>query len=201
MTIILDIKDPIKQIERDLGTIAKHVIPKAAARAINRTQTTVASRTVREIAKKSGIKAKVVRKNVQITLRARPNQLESIVVSRATATNLIEFVAASKRRPGAFRNKPGVVAKAWGKTITPKGTFIVIGKNSGKPVVVSRRKNARRERGVWKADWSKTIYGPSMSPGFIKKNILETQKQIASTEFAKNFPHEVRFYLDRYLKK
>jgi len=200
MAEILNITDPIKKLERELGSLSKEVIPKAAARAMNRTQNTVVSKTVREIAKQTGIKNKVIRKNIKLTLRAQPKRLTSIVTSRPAATNLIEFVAPSKRHPGAFRNKPGVVAKAWGKTITPKGTFIVIGKNSGKPVVVSRRANAKRVHGVWQEDWSKTIYGPSISKNFIDRNVLGIQKKIADTEFAKNFPREVRYYLDRYLK-
>lgn len=208
MPVILNVKTPVKEMERVIGRISHKVLPQATARSINISMRTVNKRTIQEIAIETGSKQKLVRRFVLITFKASRNKLISKLFAKPHRANLIEFVAPSKRKPGAFAKKSGVVAKAWGRRRKIyKDTFIVRGKKSGKAIVVARHKDASRygsidgHPGGWKSGWSKTIYGPGIRGAFSQAKITRMQKAIAEGRFNKVFPKEVLFYLNRYLKR
>lgn len=156
---------------------------KAAAKAVNATAEEVRKVAIAEIAgrnpeyKPSVIKGYVtVRKAKYRAQRTRGDGMLRVNYGGITATvsasgkppNLIYLVAASKRRPDAFRNDAGVTAKVGGKPVLYNRTFIVRNKQTGKAVVVSRKAGARREKQgdgkwEWQPKWSKGIYGPSIA--------------------------------------
>lgn len=151
---------------------------KAAAKAVNATAEEVRKVAIAEIAgrnpeyKPSVIKGYVtVRKAKYRAQRTRGDGMLRVNYGGITATvsasgkppNLIYLVAASKRRPDAFRNDAGVTAKVGGKPVLYNRTFIVRNKQTGKAVVVSRKAGAKREGNKWQPKWSKGIYGPSIA--------------------------------------
>ena len=151
---------------------------KAAAKAINATAEEVRKVAIAEIAgrnpeyKPSVIKGYVtVRKAKYRAQRTRGDGMLRVNYGGITATvsasgkppNLIYLVAASKRRPDAFRNDAGVTAKVGGKPVLYNRTFIVRNKQTGKAVVVSRKAGAKREGNKWQPGWSKGKYGPSIA--------------------------------------
>jgi len=151
---------------------------KAAAKAVNATAEEVRKVAIAEIAgrnpeyKPSVIKGYVtVRKAKYRAQRTRGDGMLRVNYGGITATvsasgkppNLIYLVAASKRRPDAFRNDAGVTAKVGGKPVLYNRTFIVRNKQTGKAVVVSRKAGAKREGNKWQEKWSAGKYGPSIA--------------------------------------
>lgn len=151
---------------------------KAAAAAINRTAEDVRKAAIQEIAgrtpeyRPSVIKGYVTIKKAKYRaqrtrndgmLRVNYGGITATVTAAGKPPNLIYLVVSNKRKPGAFRDQAGVTARVAGKPVLYNRTFIVRNKQTGKPVVVSRKATARRVAGEWQAGWSKGKYGPTIA--------------------------------------
>ena len=119
VSVSTDVKKAIKELSRQ-----HKKIPQAAARAINRTASTVRTHTSREVADQGGFKPKgIVKKNTTLK-RANPRNLEARLIARGRPSNLIRFAARQTKR--------GVSAQPWGRRRVFPGTFIA---NSGRTVI------------------------------------------------------------------
>lgn len=175
----IDVRSDINAILETHRGLHDNVL-KAAAKAINATAEEVRKVAIAEIAgrnpeyKPSVIKGYVtVRKAKYRAQRTRGDGMLRVNYGGITATvsaagkppNLIYLVAASKRRPDAFRNDAGVTAKVGGKPVLYNRTFIVRNKQTGKPVVVAVKDRGKRPKGQskWQPGWSAGKYGPSIA--------------------------------------
>ncbi len=191
----MDVRADVKKVEKMLTASQRKVIPQATARTLNRTASTVRTQARREVARQMGVKQKAIKNQLDIIVKAKRTRLFTQIEATGYALNLIEFVAPSKREPGAFRKKKGVTAKAYGQKKEYKGSFIVKGKGSGKPVVVGRRPDAERAKGKWQSPWSKSFYGPSVPKTFIQDKIVMILRKVANVRWRKEFDNNVRYYL------
>lgn len=192
----MDVKFDMERVERQLTQVQRQEVPKAASRALNRAITTANTQAARKISQESGIKPqRKIRDQLRI-VKASWQRLEAMLTARGHAFNLIQFVTPAKRHRGAFRNKPGVVAKAWGQRKTYRGTFIVRGRNSGKPVVVSRKPGRNKGRG-----WSDTKHGPSVPIELQRRRVQELLDHEARRTFRREFMRDLRRRLDRLNRK
>lgn len=191
-SFVLDVRQDIKQVERYLTDAQKKVVPRAAARALNRAGTKVVSIGAREVSKKIGLKQKRVKEKVTLAVRASTGQLLVVVVARGKPINIIDFVAPSKRRVGAFKKKKGVVAKPYGKSKTFVGTFIGHGQNSSKLLVLTREQKKQKGRLPVKAK-----AGPSIPNTFKQIEILQAIRAEAEKVWKVEFPRQMKYYLSR----
>lgn len=185
----LDIKLDVDQVKRELWYVKNEVIDKAASRSINRTASKVQTTARREVAKKIGLAQKAFKDNLAIQVKSTPRSLYANVVAKGKEFNLIEFVAPSKRKVGAFIKKKGVTAKPYGKKKEYKGAFIGRGKNSGKALVLIRTSKKRTP--------IKAMYGPSVPKTFLQKEIIKSMKQVAGDTWKKEFAHNLKYYLGK----
>ena len=161
----LDLSE-IKKMERHFR---KDVVPKAAARAINRAADSVRAAAVKEISAATKIPQRDVRK--RITVRgASPSRLEAIIEAYPYAPNLGQF--------RATQNKVGVAASAWEKRKTYKHAFKL---PSGK--VVTRTTNKRYPL--------KGLRGPSVRKTFMQERVIAKLNAVASQRWRSEFEREL----------
>lgn len=184
---------------KKLGTIRTKIISQASNAALNKAAVSVEAQAVKIISTRIGLAPRKARQLIDIE-RSSTKTLRAIVIPSRRPLNLIEYVAPRMARPGAFRvfrgklqRGGGVVATAWGDKKTYKGTFIVAGQNSGKPVVVSRKSADSGNR----KGWSKTIYGPSVKQEFLKDTLRRAMRIKARDAFLKNYEHELNYRLGK----
>lgn len=190
MTLILYVKNDLRNAEKYLTDVQKKAVPKAAARSINRTATKVNKISVRVVADRIGLKQKYVKRGIGIDVKATRTRLYSAVTARGKPINLIEFLAPSKQKVGAFKKKKGVIAKPYGIQKTFVGTFIGRGQTSGKLLVLTRKQPKQSGRLPIKGK-----AGPSIPKTFVRKEIASVMKLEASRTWKKEFEHNMQFYL------
>jgi hypothetical protein len=168
------IKDDLDKLERKLYNFEKGLVPVAATQAINRTTTTVQSRSVKAIAAETGVKQKDVRAGMERIKASRRSLTASIDARQAKAKNLIHHVTPSQRNAQTFRRRvkkgfkhPGVKAKAWGKPKYYDGTFI--GRGGGGNARVFRRTSAARLP-------IEPVFGPSPRKTFDSSKVNDVMK-------------------------
>lgn len=192
----LSVKSDIKDLRKKLGRVPEQIIVKSANRALNKAGSKAQSDAIRRISKDTGITPqKVVRPYVTLE-KSNFHTLRVRVKAKPKSINLIEFVTKSKRHPGSFKKLRGVEAKAWGKKKVYKHTFVVVGTNSGKPVVVSRKPGVKRVKGKWPRGWSKTIYGPNIRSTFIQREFSRSLLLLGRQIFIKEFERDIRYRLN-----
>lgn len=111
----------LAQFANQLGALSEREGHRALARAVNRTTTSVQSRTIRAIAKQSSIPTPIVRSQVR-RIQVRPGSgevLEGHVVATGNPIPLKEFRA----RQFSW----GVRARVWAETRRFEGMFIFAG--------------------------------------------------------------------------
>ena len=191
--IELQVKDDIAKLQKKYAHLG-NVVTKAANRSLNRTATAVQTLAVREISKATNIKPARKVKEVFSIVKSNFSTLTAIVKARRKPLNMIEFVALSKRRVGAFDKQAGVVTKAWGRTLVRRGTFIARGKNSGKLLVVRIRSGGAGPRG---GTGVKAVPGPSIPMSFLRKEIQKAVVAHGRKVFIKNMTHELNRAIER----
>ena len=153
--VAISIKDDLNALKRDLGIVAKHVIPNALPKVLNRVGKSVQSVAIKTVSKETKVKQKIIRKAVapRAFTASKTKPFFIINFKDSKASNLIDFVTNSRKNPQAFRKRTrkgfkygGVIANAWGERKEYKGTFIGRGAGSGKTLVFKR--NARRIEAV-----------------------------------------------------
>ena len=178
--IELQLKDDIAKLQRQYAHLG-NTVTKAANRSINRAAKSVQTLAIKEISKATNIKPQRKVKEVFSIHRSNFSTLTAVVRARRLPLNMIEFVSPSKRRVGAFKKQAGVVTKAWNVSKTRRGTFIGLGRNSGKILVF------RREGGKTKA-----VPGPSIPMSFLRKEIQRAVTLKGRQQFIKNFDREIK---------
>lgn len=172
--ITLSVKGTVDAIVKELNRLQREVVPKATARALNRTITTVNNEAARAISKRTGMGVRSIKEKLRI-YKAGPHKLVAEIVAPKHAPNLIRY--------GARRTKKGVSAKAWNQRKVYKHTFIA---NDGR-TVFARVGKARLP--------IKPIYGPSLPRTFVKQAIREVMEKVGAERFPIEFTRELRFLL------
>lgn len=189
----LDVKADVRQVEKMLSDLERKAVPKAASRALKRTANQAQTAGVKVIAKEAGMTQTQVKKFVRIEVQPKPSSLRALIRARRATTNLVEWVTPSKRVPGAFRKKPGVTSKAWGKKREYKGSFIARGQHSGKALVFKR---LRKDRPDDKSP-IESVYGPSVHKMFTKDNAIKSMDETGRKRWPINFQQDLNFYLSK----
>ena len=184
----LNIKADTREVDKMFKALSTDLVDKAAARAINKTIKTVRTHVVRDIAKRTSLKQKVVRARIFIGLRANKRKLIGWVSTSKKGVNLIELVPQAKRNIKAFRRKPGVIAKVWGHKITHGAVFIAPGRYSNKMLAFKRT-------GPRTTSPPKPVFAPNVSATFVIKRVRRAMDRIADPTWTKNFERELNFEL------
>jgi len=193
MTVELNIKHDLKRLRKQLRTLPDKAVKPTTNRALNRAGKKVHTEAVREISKRTGIKPQRKVRNVIKLTRSSFRTLRAKVTAFRYAPNLIEFVAPSKRVPGAFKKKKGVTAKAWGQKKEYKGTFIGRGRNSGKALVFKRTSD--------KSAPIRTVSGPSVRRTFIERTVNKMLRSVGRETFIKEFRSDAEYRIHKHLNK
>lgn len=167
--IKIDVKFDMRGLKRDLDKIQRNVIPKAHARALNRSADGVKAEAVRTLSKLTGIKQGEIRSRMWVR-GATPQRLTAEVDVLGYAPNLKRFQAR--------KTKKGIEAKAWGQRKVYKGSFSL---PSG--AVVSR---TGRERAPLKK-----LYGPSVPRTFMRDAVIKRLKAVAEQRWRSEFEREM----------
>ncbi|MFP4560995.1 MAG: phage tail protein [Thiohalorhabdus sp.] len=189
----LNVRVDIEEVEKQLYRAERREVPKATAWAINRTLNTARSRSAKTISRETGIQqkkfAKQPPKGRMLIKRATWENLQGELHALPYAPNLIEYVSKGSRKPGAFRKKSGVQARAWGSKKTYPGTFVGQGQNSGKALVFRRTSGDRYP--------IKAIYGPSVPQTFMNRIVQRVLDAVANYQFPRQFSRELSRRLGR----
>lgn len=169
----ISVKHDVQSALRSLSDLQRNAVPRAAARALNRTADQVQSAAVKEIAAETGLLQKDVRA-VLTRIRATWDKLTAVVISSGRAANLIRF--------GARQTRAGVSANAWGKRKVYPHTFIA---NQGRTVFV-RRGAARLP--------IRPVFGPSIPREMAREKVAALLKRTAAERWPINFKSELDFY-------
>lgn len=172
----INIKSDVAAARRRLTRTQREVLPKATARALNRTGDFANTRSVRDLAKATGLKQKDVRAAL-IRTRATWNRLTYLIASIGKALNLIRF--------NARQAKAGVSASAWGVRKIYRGTFIA---NQGR-TVFKREGTARLP--------IKPVYGPSLPREFGRAEFAARLREAVQAKWRDEFAHQLNYYLNR----
>ena len=167
--IKINVRCDMNSLIRDLNRIQRDVIPKVAARALNRAIDGVRAEAVRTLAGLTAIKQKDIRSRMYVK-GATPNNLVAELGVLPYAPNLSKF--------RATKGRGGITANAWNQRKTYRGTFAL---PSGQ--VVSRR--GKRKEPV------KPIYGPSLPNTFMRKPVLDRLEAVARQRWRSEFEREM----------
>ena len=201
MSVEISVKGDVDKMRREMKKLGADLIDKAAVRALNLTATKANTGIVRRIAKESALKQTYIRSKI-IWVKANKNRLSAKVRPDARfKTNLIEWVSKAEankyleRRTKKGKLKKlgeGVRARAWHKPKVYRGAFVIRGKGSGKPVVVSRKEGKKRGD----KNWSNTIYGPTVWVEFSRYAREEIDKAV-DENFLREMDRQARLFLSR----
>jgi len=176
MSININVKADITQVQRFLDKEGRKAVNKAATRSLNRTVKQVNASAAKRISKIIGLKVKDV-KDKLIIFKASHRKLTAVIEATGKAMNLIRF--------GAKQVKKGVSAKAWGKRKVYKGAFIA---NKGKTVF--KRTSSNRLP-------IKPVYGPDIPHTFIDEEVQKEMETTANKRWPINFSQDLKYYLSR----
>lgn len=169
----ISVKHELGDLQKELTKTRRVYIPKATARALNRTGQQVQSAAVKAIAADAGIKQKDARAAMK---RGRATVIRQIVeiVARGRPLNLIRF--------GARKTKKGISAAPWKKRRIFKGAWIG---NQGKTVFKRVGKERYPIRGV---------FGPGIAKSF------EDARPKAFAAFRERWPGNFRDALNSVMR-
>ncbi|MCP4480162.1 MAG: hypothetical protein GY818_18925 [Planctomycetaceae bacterium] len=191
----INFKHDLKALEKDLGTVAKKILPKAIPQAVNRTLNSTAGAVTKFIAGETGLKNKTIKSKLIKSKASKSRFNASIDAEQGKAQNLITSVTKSQRKPGVFNRRlkngrfksAGVKARAWKVARVYKRSFIV---NTSKGVLVATRTSDKRKP-------LKFLKGPSIRKEF---DSSEGQKVLkANTD--KRLPIEISAAVNNQLKR
>jgi len=186
LSVKSDIKKLLKANKKNQAAVKK-----AIPTALNKTARAVESRAVKKISLDTNIKPQKKIRERLLRVKATRSSLTAKIIAHPRGINLIEFVSKSKREPGAFRKKRGVIANAWNDRKEYKGTFIGRGKNSGKMLVYARQDQSNNRSSL------KAIKGPSIPNAFISKRVKAIMDAVGRYHWQKNIAHEINYRLSK----
>lgn len=195
-TFKLDVQFDVKRAMRALSDLQKKQVPRAAARALNRTGEEVRTQVVRdlskEMGKETGLSVSGFRKSIA-QKKATQQRLVTELVASGRPLPLMRF-GAKQRLIEVKHTKRSLVpvyevsAKAWGKRKTYKGAFIATLRSGRKGVFI---RTSKKRLPI------KELYGPSIPQTFIDEKIIKGMERHAGRVWPKNFQRELNYYLSK----
>ncbi len=170
----MKINTNIKKFHKKFKRFEKE-IDKATISALNKTNTTMFTRTKRELSKIVGLKQKDVSQFMRKKKASMFDFLSSIFV-RGKALNIHRF--------SAKQMKKGVKAKPWGKPHLFRGTFIM----NNRTVMV--RETARSKP-------IRPVFGPSLKKEFKNRVLTQNFKSHSHKRFTDLFRKEIKYRRQR----
>jgi Prophage minor tail protein Z (GPZ) len=188
------IRADLRHVELALAGI-RNGVPRVAARAINRTLTTVRAEAARTIATDIGIPVTAVRKSLALT-KANFATLRGVITITGRRIPLIELKASG---PEPSRGRGRGVSYAIGGERRRVGSAFIAEMQSGHRGVFKRvGQSARRSAGAWSKNLPIVeLRGPSIPHVAGQRRILEALKTLGARTLGKNLQSEIRFLLSR----
>lgn len=171
----ISVKADIDSAKAQLLYLQNTTVGQAAAHALNRTAQQVRSAAVKEVAQRTGVKQKDVRRVLDITVRATPARLTAVVQATGRTWNLI--------RLGARQVAKGVSYSAWGKRQLAAGAFLA---NKGRTVF---RRVGKIRLPI------EPLYGPSIPRSMASKAVEDAMRSIIGDRWPINFAADLRYFL------
>lgn len=193
MSLTFHVRADVSAVKAKLGRLKAEIEQKVTVQAINRTAATVRSQVVKKLSEESGLQQKVIREKVYLrkAQRGRNAYMYAVVGASRYSVNLIEMVKPGQRKTNYFNKRlgkgknmrfrsSGVVAQAWGKSKTYKGTFIGTSGNGELRVYARISKDRTR---------LKLISGPSLRNEFKRPEMQTFMRSIAAERFPIEFSY------------
>lgn len=164
-----DVKFDLKGLQRSLNDLQRKVVPKVAARALNRAIESTATAAAREISAATKIPVRDVRKRLQVR-KASTSRLVAELRAYGYAPNLSKFRPTQRRE--------GVAATAWERRKVYRHAFIL---PSGR--VVTRTTNKRAPL--------KSLLGPSVRGTFMTERVQSRMQAVARQTWRSEFERQI----------
>lgn len=184
MSELRNLKRAIRRLER----FERDAVPKAAAKALNRTATTARKEIIRFMSKRLGLRQKDVRDGSSIK-KAKPDRLVAEISFRTKPFNMIRFKARQTRK--------GVTAAPFGSRRFYRRAFIAT-MPSGARIVVKRKRAPGG--GLVRRLPIRAIFGPSLAALAESPEIEGLIERTMKKRFPEEFERDVRRRLDRIIK-
>lgn len=187
MTVIT--VDGLQFLGRTMTRAEREVFPQAMARSLNRVASTVKSRSVKDVAKATGLKSQSVGRRIILKKRASKNSLTASVEASGRPLNLISFQAREL--------KTGVSAKPWGRRQKFREAFFATMPN-GATLVVTRIKGKKIRTGPNKgAPAIKAMYGPGIAKEAAEPALDTARRKVVAERMPIEFGRELRFRVSK----
>lgn len=195
----IDIKDNIKEVQREFRAFGQKLVTKSATKALNDVGAKATTQSRREIARQAGVKVRDVRDYIK-SKRARWNYMVYVINHRQHGYKLGMF----KPKQGA----DGVTVNVAGTSKFIEGAFVATMKSSHRGVFVrapgNRRGKARpvqTGKNVGKmykpALPIKELYGTTVIGSYKQVDIERITKDLVQKDFRNAFIRNLRFYSQR----
>jgi len=181
----LDVRSDITQVLKMLNETQQQIVPKVAARSLNKTITTVNSEAARQIKKDLGDGLTISAVKAGITkINATPKKLYAALYAKGRRIPII------KLDPRARQNETGISYKnnSRGRISIPHA-FLATMKNGHLGVFM--RKGQERLP-------IKELMGPSLPKVFSNDVILKAMERIAKERWMQVFQHELEYELKKF---
>lgn len=177
-----NVRADLKEVERWANTVQRERVPTAAARAINKTLTSVRAESTKRIRDERALKASVVRDALRI-IKANKFRLFGAVEASGRPIPLREYQAR--------QTKKGVTVK-----VSPGGRKLVV--NAGNAAFQLERYGQHVYARTGKTRLPiKKLYGPSIPATFLKEKVVQAMDRVAGDNWPKRFAEELKYELAR----
>lgn len=180
----LNVRIDVKKVTAMLNETQKSIMPKATARAINKTMTTVSAQAARDIKKDIGGKLSISEIKASIAInKANPTALYAMLYAKGRRIPIIKI------DPYARQDSLGVNYKTGrGRGHIPHAFIAVMKK--GHRGVFKRKNNTRFP--------IQELNGPSIPKVFTNEIIMQAMERIAKERWARVFLQEINFALSKF---
>lgn len=175
--------DNLPRLQRKLSLAEHEVFPKASARAVNTTARTVRSEMVKAVAKRMGVKQKVVRDGTTLKRARSGGDPSAVITIRGKPLNLIRF--------RARQTKKGVSAAPWGKRQLFRGAFISA--LPGNPVMHRKRRGGTRPHRLPIT----ALWGPGIAPTANDPQLVREREALVRRVLPERLEREIAFLLSK----
>lgn len=179
-----NVRSDVKEVLAMLDETQHFIVPRAAARAINKTMTTVNAQAARDIKKDIGGKLSISEIKVGLTkTKASAKELYASLYAKGRRIPLIKI------DPSASQDASGVNYKTGKGRGHVQHAFLATMKNGHKGVF--KRKGSTRLP-------IQELHGPSLPKVFTNEVIMQAMERIAGERWVKTFEHELGYELSKF---
>lgn len=171
----------LNELTTKLNRLERNVFPAAAAKAINRTATTVRKEAQQELAKATGMPARAVGSRIKIVRRANKENLAAVVDGKGRPFNLVRFKARQLKK--------GVSANPWGVRRLFRSTFMVPAKAGSDSMFVAQRVNGTRK--------IRSLFGPGIAKEMSREAISNAREDLVRELLPKRLKAELDYRINR----